>query len=114
MSDEPSAAATQALTIAKVNEQALRSHEELCAERYNTINLKIDKLEAIVKWIGGLMASAIIAVLGWSVSQQIESAKAQQAAAAAKIELLQKQVQDANAGREHVIQQIDRLGKGEP
>ena len=111
MSDE--AAGHRALTISLVNEQAIKSHEELCAERYNTINSKIDKLEAIIKWVGGLMASAIIGALTWSVSQQIESAKAQQAAATAKIELMQKQLNEANAGRQHVLEQIDKL-KVEP
>lgn len=113
MIEEPSRTATDALTLSRLNQQALESHEELCAERYNTINLKIDKLEAVVKWVGSLTATAIIAVLGWSVAQQIENAKVQQAAAAAKIELLQKQVSDANVGRAHVLEQFDKL-KVEP
>lgn len=92
--------ALKALTLSLVNEQALASHEDLCAQRYNTINEKIDKLEAIIKWVGGLMATAIMATLGWSIVQQIDSARAQQDAAAAKIELLQKQVADAQAHKE--------------
>jgi len=101
--------AVRALTLALVNEQAQKSHEELCAERYGTINAKIDKLETIIKWVGGLIATSLIGVLTWSVNQQIDSAKAQQVAAAAKIELLQKQVSDSNAGRRYNRELLERM-----
>jgi len=36
------------MTTAKEVEQELRSHEELCAERYANIHARIDKIEAVL------------------------------------------------------------------
>jgi hypothetical protein len=36
------------MTTAKEVEQELRSHEELCAERYTNIHARIDKIEAVL------------------------------------------------------------------
>lgn len=104
MSDDP--AGLKALLLSNVTDQALRSHEELCAERYNTINTKIEKLESIMKWFGGLVVTAVISVLAWSINQQLETGKAQRDAAAAKIELLQKQVNESNAARKQVLEHL--------
>lgn len=56
------------MTTAKEVEQELRSHEELCAERYAHIHARIDKIEAVLNkllWtiiigFGSIVGSSII------------------------------------------------------
>jgi len=56
------------MTTAKEVEQELRSHEELCAERYANIHARIDKIEAVLNkllWtiivgFGSIVGSSII------------------------------------------------------
>jgi hypothetical protein len=55
------------MTTAKEVEQELRSHEELCAERYATLHYRLDRLEAMLnRLIWGCMAgfgAIVIAVI---------------------------------------------------
>ena len=56
------------MTTAKEVEQELRSHEELCAERYANIHARIDKIEAalnkllwtIIVGFGSIVGSSLI------------------------------------------------------
>jgi len=56
------------MTTAKEVEQELRSHEELCAERYANIHARIDKIESVLNkllWtiivgFGSIVGSSII------------------------------------------------------
>jgi len=56
------------MTTAKEVEQELRSHEELCAERYANIHARIDKIEAVLNkllWtiiigFGSIVGSSLI------------------------------------------------------
>jgi len=56
------------MTTAKEVEQELRSHEELCAERYANIHARIDKIEnvlnkllwTIIVGFGSIVGSSII------------------------------------------------------
>jgi hypothetical protein len=55
------------MTTPKEVEQDLRSHEELCAERYATLHYRLDRLEAMLnKLIWGCMTgfgAIVIAVI---------------------------------------------------
>ena len=79
--------------------ERMNSHERLCGERYLNINASIRRIEGWLKWGGGvaftLSAAAftlIIALLGWSLRQQYESALQDRAASAAKITALEQQL----------------------
>lgn len=68
MSDEPSIAAVAYEALNKIN-----AHEQICTERYNNINTSLGDVKTGLKWLGGMMLSVLLAVLGWSLAQQVTS-----------------------------------------
>jgi hypothetical protein len=60
------------MSTAKEVEQELRSHEELCAERYATLHYRLDRLEAMLnRLIWGCMTgfgAIVIAVIIGKIS----------------------------------------------
>jgi hypothetical protein len=68
---------------------AINAHEQVCAERYAHIHASISRIEGVMKWVGGVIITLILAVLGWSLTQQYNANEAQKRALEDRIELLQ-------------------------
>lgn len=76
MSDEYTQIAAAAYdALNKIN-----THEQICTERYTTINATLNDLKTGLKWLGGMMLAVLIAVLGWSLNQQVTVVNANQQA----------------------------------
>lgn len=56
-------------------------------------NMKIDRVESVIKWAGSLLVTLLLSVLGWSVVQQITANQMQQQELKRQIELLEAQEQ---------------------
>lgn len=81
-----------ALALAQSNEQAIASHEDLCAERYGTINKQLDELKGLFKWGGVTGFGLLMTVLGFLVLQMLNANTEARKAADTKIELLERQI----------------------
>lgn len=68
MSDDPTVAGTAYEALNKIN-----AHEQLCTERYNNINMSLGDVKTGLKWLGGMMLSVLLAILGWSLMQQVNT-----------------------------------------
>lgn len=84
--------AQQALDLGRKNEGEIAAHEAVCAERYGNILSKIADIMGILKWAGGAAFTLIMALLAWSLVQQINANTSARIAAETKIDLLQKQI----------------------
>ncbi len=51
-------------------EHKINAHEELCLERYDAIKANLTRITKLIGWGGGLLASMIIGLLGWSLNAQ--------------------------------------------
>jgi len=71
----------------------IESHEDLCAERYGNINDTLRTIKSILGWAGGTIFMMLIGVLGWLISQQVGRNDSDRAVLEAKIELLQRPMQ---------------------
>lgn len=91
--------AQQALNRAESAHQLLAAHELLCAERYGNINDKLNTIVRVLAWAGGTLFMLILAVLGWSMSQQISAAAVEQESLRETIRALQIQTQALPPGR---------------
>lgn len=78
MSDEIASVAYEARNRADAAHDKMDSHERLCAERYMNINKSIDDLKTGLKWLAGLLLSVLIAVSGWSLTQQVSTVNQKQ------------------------------------
>ena len=85
--------AQEALSKAESAQAQLVAHEQLCAERYANINDKLSTIVRVLAWAGGTLFMLIIAVLGWSMWQQISAASAEQESLRETIRALQVQAQ---------------------
>lgn len=74
MSEETVAGvAYEARNRAEAAHDKMDAHERLCAERYQNINNSMSDLKTGLKWLAGLLLSVLIAVSGWSLTQQATS-----------------------------------------
>lgn len=98
--------AVDALALAKKVEQEIDAHEDLCAERYKTINEKlvgvskeISGLRAIFIWCGGAAFTLLLAAFGFLINmtttanQTLQERNRAADIAATRIELLQDALQ---------------------
>lgn len=97
------AVATDALALARKNEQEISAHEDLCAERYRNIGNEIAALRGIFKWAGGALFTLLLAAFGFLINQTMTAnnslTERNRAAdiAATRIELLQDALQRERA-----------------
>lgn len=90
--------AFKALDMGKANTLAIEAHEDLCAERYANINTTVGDVKASVKeikallgWVGAAFFTVMVSGMGYLISLTISANHDAAAAAAAKIEMLQRQ-----------------------
>lgn len=63
---------------------------------FENVNGKLDRLESMFKWVGGLIVMLFIATLSWSLTQQWNANEAQKQTTQSRIELLQSQLEARN------------------
>lgn len=78
------------VTTRHMLELHMRETDLLRTAQNQIINDKLDRQEGIMKWAGGLLFSLILAVLGWSLLQQISANSAQMENNEKQIELLRE------------------------
>lgn len=78
MSDDIAGVAYEARNRAEAAHDKIDGHERLCAERYQNINKSMDDLKTGLKWLTALLLSVLIAVSGWSLTQQVSSVNQKQ------------------------------------
>lgn len=86
--------AWDALNLGKQNARDIEAHEDLCAERYNHINVSIGEIKGILKWAGGAAFGIIIGLLAFLAQAQFAANDAAQKAAREKIEMLESAARD--------------------
>lgn len=69
-------------------------------------NSKIDKIEAAIKWAGGLILTTILSVMAWAVSQQINANEAQKRDLAQQVELLKQQERARVEARSEILSRL--------
>lgn len=84
--------ATEAKDIAERVAVQLAEREKLHDERHTALQASVQELKTMVTWIGGVMISLIIGVLGWSLAQQYNANEAQKKALQDQIVQLQRGV----------------------
>ncbi len=94
MSERITAAA--AMRKAEQVAAAQESHEEICAVRYRSIDRSITLILRLLSWGGVAAFSIIVGLLGWSLQQQYQSQLQARAEATAKIEMLERQLQQSS------------------
>jgi hypothetical protein len=82
----------------------LEGHEELCAERMSNLNARFDKMERVLGWFLGVIAIALLGVIGWGIEQglaagksSLDSERSQAQAQQAQIALMQSQMATISA-----------------
>ncbi|MEG3175844.1 hypothetical protein U1872_06350 [Sphingomonas sp. RB3P16] len=85
--------AIDALALGKKNEIDIASHEDLCAERYQNINTNIGEIKSFLKWACTTGFMIIIGLLCFLAKMTWEAKDQAAIAAAAKIEMLQRQIE---------------------
>jgi hypothetical protein len=74
-----------------VTEVQLRQLDTKIDTTHQETNGKIDKIEAAIKWAGGLIISLMLAVIGWAVTQTLSANESQSKEMKQQIELLKQQ-----------------------
>ncbi len=85
-------------------------HQKIDTTHADT-NTKIDKIEAAIKWAGGIIISLMLTVIGWAVMQTLNANEAQSKEMKQQIELLQQQERARVATRAEIL---SRLPPGTP
>lgn len=81
--------AVEAKDIAERVALQLAEREKLHDERHTALQNSVQELKTMVTWVGGLIISLIIGVLGWSLAQQYNANEAQKKALQDQIVQLQ-------------------------
>lgn len=82
VAQEAKEAADKALT-------QLVEREKLHDERHNALQSSIEEIKSILVWVGGVLITLILGVLGWSLVQQYNANEAQKLALQAQISALE-------------------------
>ena len=72
----------------EARELAIQVRQELLV-RYDVVDKSIAELKGMLKWVGGVIISLILAVLGWSLAQQYQANEAQKSQLLDQIHTLQ-------------------------
>jgi hypothetical protein len=78
--------AAQALSIANAAAVRIDTHEQVCADRYESIRGDLKTLRGMFLWAASVILATVISVLGWSLATQVDSAKQRQQALETQIQ----------------------------
>jgi hypothetical protein len=93
--DKASAAAHAVANHIQVTAIQLTNLEKKIDTTHATTDGKIDRLESILKWAGGLIIMLFLSTLTWSLAQQYNSNEATKRDLQQQVELLKMQQQSA-------------------
>ncbi len=71
----------------------LNNHATVTEIKLNNLSDKFDRMENILKWVGGLLVTMFLSTLAWSLSQQYLSNETAKRDLQAQIALLKEQQQ---------------------
>lgn len=103
--------ANEAKNIAERVATQLAEREKLHDERHAILQKDITDLSSTVKWIGGVLITLILSVLGWSLGQQYNANEAQKKALSDQIYELRQNNERFGGSIEP---NVPRLGPVEP
>lgn len=83
-------AARDAQAKADENARDIEAHEDICAERYKTINEKLGTIFKIIVWAGGTGFMLIMGLLAFFAKTQFEMMDSAQKATAQRTEILER------------------------
>lgn len=86
--------AYKALSRADAAHDKMDAHEDLCAVRYGNIHASLAMITRILLWAGSTLVVLLIGLSAWSLKQQASAIDSGSAAMSAKIELLQRKLDD--------------------
>lgn len=71
----------------------LANHKTVSGLELKSVDKKIDTLISLLKWVGGLIVTSVLAVLAWSLVQQWNANEAQRRNIEEQVRLIQAQTQ---------------------
>lgn len=92
-----------------VTEYRLQTMDKKIDAHHNDQSAKLERLESILKWAGGLIVMLFISTLTWSLAQQYNANEASKKDLAQQIELMQAQQRNSNAARQDRQEILSRL-----
>jgi hypothetical protein len=100
----PEASEHRALVLSLLNEQAMESHEKICAERYENIHSSIEEIKQGNEKIWGIMWKAgvggfslLLTILGFLTMSLLTANQQTQRAIQVKQDLMQQQLLESRA-----------------
>lgn len=92
-----------------VTDYRLQNMEKKIDLHHDDQNTKLERLESILKWAGGLIVMLFISTLTWSLAQQYNANEASKKDMAQQIELLQAQQRNSSVARQDRQEILSRL-----
>lgn len=92
-----------------VTDYRLQTMDKKIDAHHNDQSAKLERLESILKWAGGLIVMLFLSTLTWSLAQQYNANEASKKDMAQQIELLQAQQRNSSAARQDRQEILSRL-----
>lgn len=100
-----------------VTDIKLQNLEKKIDSHHEDQNGKLERLESILKWAGGLIVMLFLSTLTWSLAQQYNANESSKQEMSQQIELLKQQQRTeaaAKIDRQQIIEHLTRTGGAEP
>lgn len=90
----------------------LNNHIAVTGIKLDTLDSKMDRLESIIKWAGGLIVMLVISTLSWSLAQQYNANESTKKDLQAQVQLLREQQRNGLIARDERQEILSRLPSG--